>query len=179
MLLELGTWNLEPGTVLSVLMGATDTSLRIPKTQVTVDLALEGRTPRRAELFVPLGPASRPRYRRVQDLLEASAPFLPARLQGGRSWLIVSRDRLVFVGVPLEVNEDLADSEFFEQHSHVHLEMVDGSCLAGELLYSSPRAHARVVDYLGDPARYLPLFQGHRVLLVSKHHLVSLTEDPD
>ena len=167
-----------PGRVKSHPMANTDTSLRIPKAPVAVDLALEGRTPRRAELFVPMGSATRPRYRFVLDLLEATESFFPARIQGGRSWLLVNHDRLVFVGVPLELDEDLLNAEFFEQHTHVHLEMVDGSCLAGDLLYSPPREHARVIDYLGDASRWLPLYQASRVLLVSKHHLVSVTEDP-
>ena len=64
----------------------------------------------------------------------------------------------------------------FDQRAFVRVDLVDGSSLEGELLYTPPSTHGRVADHLSRPERFFTLHRRARVLVVNKAHVSMLTE---
>jgi hypothetical protein len=78
--------------------------------------------------------------------------------------------------VPEALAED--DDELFEFRHDVHLELVGGQELRGELLYTLPPEHARVADYLNTSDRFARLWSGGRLYLVNKSFVERVVEEP-
>jgi hypothetical protein len=110
----------------------------------------------------------------VLELLEHSSAFLPARVPSEQRGVVLNKDTVVWLALPGDDRED----ELYEFRHDVRLELVGGGELAGELLYSLPHDHARVVDYLNGPSRFARLFTGGRLFLVNKAYLERVVEVP-
>ena len=158
-----------------------DQGFRVPKRIVTVELALAGRAPTRAQVFVAAGDGALARHA-VVDLLEKQHAFLPTQSESDRTPQILNKDVLLWVAVASDgaeaSSEGDGDDALFEYRHEVRVELVGGSQLAGELLYSLPVNHARVVDYLNAPGRFFRLWTGERLYLINKAFVERVVEAP-
>ncbi len=158
-----------------------DQGLVVPKRMVTVELALEGREPERAQVFVPPGEDGELTRHAVLDLLEREQPFLPTQGATDRTPQIFNKDALVWVSVASDkatVSGADDDDALFEYRHEVRVELVGGDQLVGELLYTLPADHARVVDYLNAPGRFFRLWTPARLYLINKYFVERVVEAP-
>jgi hypothetical protein len=167
-------------------MGGSSDELTLPKIAVAVELALEGRTVQRVEVFVAehLGHAFRRQH--VLDLLEGETKFLPARATDGSGFALFNKAALIWVGIPLdhgslpiEEEAETIDSELYDESCNVSIELVSGETMAGEVLYSAPTGHARIGDYLNRPGRFMRVWTTDHLYLVNKAYVVSVGEVAD
>ena len=158
-----------------------DQGFHVPKRVVTVELALSGRRPERAQVFVAAGDGGDAARRAVVELLEHAHAFLPTQSDSDRSPQIFNKDALVWVAIAGEAAAAEADDEedtLFEYRHEVRVELTGGTQLSGELLYSLPADHARVVDYLNASGRFFRLWTGERLYLVNKTYVERVVETP-
>jgi len=158
-----------------------DQGFVVPKRAVTVELALRGRAPERARVFVPAREDGEVARHAVIDLLEKELGFLPTQAESDRTPQIFNKDALVWVAVASHKvaaagAED--DDALFEYRHEVRVELVGGDMLVGELLYTLPPEHARVVDYLNSAGRFLRLWTPERVYLINKSFVERVFEAP-
>ena len=160
-------------------MADGDPTLRVPTHTVRVAVAFPGGAAREAELFAPVGDVPRPARARVAELLERDQLFLPARDASTGEVQALGARAIVWISGPLaRSGELLGDDELFEHRRDVRIELVDGSLLEGELLYSAPAPRARVVDVLNAVGRFVPLWLADRVIFVNKSFVRRLAEVP-
>ena len=171
-------------------MSGGKSDLRVPQARVVVEVAAEGMARRRLELSVarPAAGAGAAGWRDVREVLEGERRFLPARIPEEDRWLLLNRDRVLWVavvanqeagtwaggdadGAPIE-----PDGLFDERHKAV-VEMAGGAGrLTAEVLYSAPAARARLADHLNGPEIFLCLRQGGRICFAHKAAVVELAE---
>lgn len=149
--------------------------LRVPTRIVEVDVALEGREPRRLGLFLPGDGGEVPVHEAVRDHLAAGERFLPARDPETGKLVLLSRGRVLWAAVerPEADRRAQLEMDLYDVRSAVRLELSGGSAIEGELLYSPPAAQARVLDHLNRAGAFVCLFQWDRVLLVNAAQVVS------
>jgi hypothetical protein len=178
-------------------MGETS-ELRVPIRPVPVELAMVGQRPEAAELFLAgRFPDSRSRLAaEVAALLEDDGVFLP--VSAGGSFSLCNKGAIAWValiatsapaimppsgashgdGVPEPV-ESAEPSEVVTLYDHRHdvrIELEGGTFVDGHVLYSSPEGGQRVVDHLNRAGRFLWLWQGTTLYLISKQHVVRVRE---
>lgn len=172
---------------------ASSAELRLPTLAVPVRLALVGRAPSGAELFVA-DVARRGRSHLFDDiaaLLDQSAGFVPARIGGevrlvakhAIAWIAVARasgagERR---GTPPPDGDDdeLSDADaLYDRQHHVAIELAGAAGIEGLLLESAPADRPRVVDHLNGPGAFLRLWSSDEHVLVNKQQIVSVTELP-
>lgn len=168
--------------------------LRVPQARVVVEVAAEGVARRRLELSVAmppagLGPAG---WREVRDVLEGERRFLPARVPEEDRWLLLNRDRLLWVAVvggevvggedaahPAagDGGEPIQPEGLFDQRHKAVVELAGGAGrLRAEVLYSAPAARSRLADHLNGPEIFLCLRQGGRICFAHKSAVVEMAE---
>jgi hypothetical protein len=161
-------------------MAEASGGLRVPKTAVCVDLALDGGVVRRGEVYVAGSLSVPARREHVIELLLAPDDFLPVRDALENVWNIVNKGVLLYVSVPLAGGdgEDDAglDDELFDVRCPVELHLVGGIRLVGELLYSPPVGRARVTDYLNDSTRFVRLWTTDAVYFVQRRYIARVIE---
>lgn len=157
--------------------------LRVPKIRVAVDLAVASGEPRRVELFIAEHRRNAPTRQLVIDLLEEPEPFLPALTEDGFS--LYNKDSLAWVSlslaggdVPVEEEAHEPEQALFDRQIAVQVELVTGTQVGGELLYSPPPHRGRVVDHLNDVHRFFRLWTPSRLYLVNKNHVLRVVETP-
>jgi hypothetical protein len=152
--------------------------LRIRKEPFEVELALAGRSPRRVEIYLAEhGPHAFVRQK-VLDLLEQPGSFLPAcdvetglwESFNARAvvWIAMSRDSAAAEG---------STEELYDFRKFVRLALSGGGALVGEILYSAPDGETRLVDFLNRPERFLKVWDGDRLYLVSKEAVLRVVEN--
>lgn len=160
--------------------------LRLPTIVIPVRLALVGREVRDAELFVA-DVARRGRSHLFDDvaaLLDASAGFVPARMDGGVR--LLSKRALAWIAVRRRAGDDLPPTDFpeelsdastlYDRQHRVAIELAHGPGLIGLLLDSSPSDRPRVVDHLNRPGSFIRVWTPDEHVLVNKREIVSVTE---
>ena len=160
-------------------MSPPPSDLRIPKHRVRVELCLHQGVVLRTEVFVTEHDGRPWRRQDVHDLFEQTSAFLPARALDEESWMVVSRDALLWVRLvdePPRDEEPVEAEELFDVQRAVRVELVSGPALIGDLLYSPPPGHARVADFLNETGRFFPLWTDAGEVLVSKAHVVRVFE---
>lgn len=153
-------------------MSAVPSELRVPKNAVTVELALEGRAPRPVEMYLGLQRPHDFHAEDVSDLFDGPAAFLPARDVGEGEVVVVRKDAVVWVAFPASPEAD----ELYDERHDVSVELRGGARLDGELLYSPPEGHGRVVDHLNQTGRFVRLWAGERLYLVNAAYIVRVVE---
>jgi len=169
------------------MMDDDDRNLAVPKRAVTVELALAGRTPLQAQIFVAAHDAHAYRPELVIDLLEHESAFLPARVAGEKAPSLFNKDTVVWAALD-DARDDArdegaddgadGDAPLYDSRREVRVELTRGEPLSGELLYSLPSDRARVADYLNLPGRFFRLWRGGRVVLVNKAYVERVVETP-
>jgi hypothetical protein len=162
------------------------TELRLPTVAVPVMLALVGRDPAPADVFM----ADVPRHGRSEllddlaALLDEPAAFLPVRGEAGVrllakhsiAWLSVNRQDddgdSDFADIPSEV------MTLYDRQHRVEVALVTGSTLAGMLLDSSPADRPRVIDHLNRGGNFVRLWTSDEHFLINKAQILQVTELP-
>jgi hypothetical protein len=153
-------------------MSLVPSELRVPKHAVTVELALEGRAPRPVEIYLAEHVANGFRAEDVSDLFDGPTPFLPARDVGENEVVVLRKEAVVWVAWAAGPDAD----ELFDERRDVRIELRGGSGLDGELLYSPPEGHQRVVDHLNRAGRFVRLWAADRLYLVNAAFIVRVVE---
>lgn len=160
--------------------------LRLPTLAVPVRLALVGRELAGAELFVA-DVARRGRSHLFDDiaaLLDASAGFVPVRIDGGVR--LLAKHAIAWIAVRRRGEDDLPSAEFpeelsdaftlYDRQHRVAIALSGGPEITGLLLDSAPADRPRVVDHLNGPGVFLRVWSPDEHVLVNKHQIVSVTE---
>lgn len=156
-------------------MSALD-QLRIRKQPLEVELALQDRPPRRMKLFLAEHDSHAFQRQRVLDLLQAET-FLPACDAGSGEWETFNSRAVLWIAMPLSsVDGEEAANELFEHRQRVRVELIGGTSIEGELLYSASQEGPRVVDLLNRRERFLRLWTENRIVLVNKKMLSRVVE---
>jgi hypothetical protein len=151
--------------------------LRVRKRPLEVELALEDRPPRRMKLFLAEHDSHGFQRQRVLDLLQTET-FLPACDAESGEWQTFNSHAVLWIGMTLSsVDGEEAADELFEHRQRVRVELIGGTSLEGELLYSAPQEGPRVVDLLNRRERFIRLWTEDRVYLVNKVSVLSVIED--
>ena len=118
----------------------------------------------------------------VVDLLEKEQAFVPTQSESDRTPQVFNKDSLLWIAVARSARAaaQAGDDEdaLYEYRHEVRVELRGGDSLAGELLYTLPAEHARVVDYLNGPGRFLRLWTGERLYLINKGYVERVIEAP-
>jgi hypothetical protein len=153
--------------------------LKVPKTPIRVELALEGAAPRAAELFLSdAGDGAGRRAQLLELLADEDDDFLPVRDPDEGVWTIVNKAVIAYARVPRDDGPDDAglDDELFDVRRPVELHLVGDRRLVGDLLYSPAAGRARVTDHLNDSVRYVRLWTADAVYYVARRYLARLIE---
>jgi hypothetical protein len=152
---------------------------------VAVDLASKDGEVRRYEVFV--APHQEHAYRRqhVIDLLEIHDGFVPARDVAEDRWVLTNKATVVWAALaltdgalPLEEEAETYEQQLYDVQVMVTVELLMHPAIEGQILYSPPADHARVVDYLNQPRRFFRLWTSDRLYLVNKDHVIRVHEAP-
>jgi hypothetical protein len=159
------------------------TELKLPTVAVPVRLALVGREPMDADVF--MADVSRSGRSQLLDdvaaLLDDAAAFLPVRDDSGVrllakhaiAWLAVNRhddEALTFDDSPSEV------ITLYDRQHRVEIALVTGAKLVGMLLDSSPADRTRVVDHLNRAGAFVRLWTADEHVLVNKTQILHVTD---
>jgi len=159
------------------------TELKLPTVAVPVRLALVGREPMDADVF--MADVSRSGRSQLLDdvaaLLDDAAAFLPVRDDSGVrllakhaiAWLAVNRhddEALTFDDSPSEV------ITLYDRQHRVEIALVTGAKLVGMLLDSSPADRTRVVDHLNRAGAFVRLWTSDEHVLVNKTQILHVTD---
>ena len=150
--------------------------LKVPKRRVTVELALQGSTPRQVEVFVAEQQAHAVQKEDVLNLLESEQAFLPAFDLETKTGTLFNKDTVLWVGIQLAEQGDELEQELFDNRRSVEVEVVGGTTLQGNFLYTAPSMRARVVDFLNHPGRFVRLWSEERLYLVNKSYVLRILE---
>lgn len=144
--------------------------LRVPKRAVPVEVVLPGGEARQVAVYLSEGAASHPGPERLSDLLNGTAPFIPARESGSGAMTFLHRASIAVARVASE--EEPADDSFTIPTEHeVEITLADGARLSGLVAYVAPQSRERLVDFLNRPEPFLRLLERERVALVGRAHV--------
>jgi hypothetical protein len=144
--------------------------LRVPKRAVPVEVVLPGGEARQVSVYLSEGAATHPGPERLSDLLNGSAPFIPARESGSGAMSFLHRASIAVARVPAD--EEPADDSFTIPTEHeVEITLVDGARLSGLVAYVAPESRERLVDFLNRTEPFFRLLERDRVALVGRAHV--------
>jgi hypothetical protein len=153
-----------------------------------------GRRPEAAELFLA-GRMPDSRSRQAADvaaLLDDDGMFLPVGTGG--SVTLCNKSAIAWVALvstshapgggghsdavpePVDGAEPSEVVTLYDHRHDVRVELEGGTSVDGHVLYSSPEGATRVVDFLNRAGRFLWLWQGTTLYLISKQHIVRVRE---
>lgn len=144
--------------------------LAVPKRRVEVVLSLMGGLERRVTLFLAETSPLHLGGERVSDLLEGDGEFVPALERDGMTF--VRRAAILVAVAPPEPATGDADEVTLPTEHAVDVTLDDGRVLRGLVSYVLPSERCRLVDYLNERPRFLPLHAGGALHLVNKQHVV-------
>jgi hypothetical protein len=153
--------------------------LRIRKNAVRVELALAAGEPRRVEVFVAEYREHEFRHEDVLNLLEHEQAFLPARDAATHRGEIFNKDGVLWIALPLSpagTEPASAEEELFEFRRPVRVDFLAGQTISGEVLYSAPSEHTRLVDYVNEPGRFLRVWTKDFLYLINKTFVLRVVE---
>lgn len=156
-------------------MPSLESTLRVRKETIEVELVLSGAAPRRVEMFLAEHGSHSFNRESVVELLESSC-FLPVRDVESGTWEVINSRIFVW----LEMSRNSADSDdmadLYDHRRLVRVTLLGGATLDGEILYSAPEGSARVLDVMNRRERILRLWCGDRVFLLNKEFVLRVVE---
>ena len=144
--------------------------LRVPKREIPVEVVLPGGEARQVSIYLSEGAASHPGPERLSDLLNGSAPFIPAREAGSGAMTFLHRASIAVARVAAE--EEPSDASFTIPIEHeVEITLAGGRTLRGLLSFVRPPP-GRLLDFLNEPSPFFRLLERDAAVLVSRQHVV-------
>lgn len=154
--------------------------LQLPMFEIAVEVLLGGSE--HAEKVLLFTPGERQPVRGVLEILEGERMFLSAREVETRSFNLLNKAAIVWVGLPrpeaAPAEEGLGgeELELYDTQRKVQIELENRGFVEGSLLYSAPSARSRLSDFINGPERFLCLWRRGDVLLIHKRFILRLQE---
>jgi hypothetical protein len=148
--------------------------LRVPKRRVAAEVILPGGGARRIVLFLADAAATHAGPERAWDLFSAGDGFVPAFDEEAARMTFLNRASVAVVRVAREHEGDEGEATLPTEHE-VEVHLHDGAALRGLVSFVRPPDHARLVDFLNDPAPFFRLVEDGSVALVHKRHVSRVT----
>lgn len=150
---------------------------RVPKYEVSVEIALRGQSPERVTLFLGDRAPGRTGFERPSDLLCAEEAFIPVRAQGNQTQL-VRKGAIVWLRVAAEVElqgrvgyeHDLSADEL----EGVEVLLEDGSVLVGEVPLALPDGRKRIQDFLNAADAFFELRTDASFVFVNRDQVIAV-----
>ena len=157
--------------------------LRLPTFTVAVRLAVVGREPVGAELFLTEDAHGRSaRIDMLGELLDLPTAFVPVK--GPRAVRLLAKRAIAWLAVQREEpspEEEFADEPsevmtLYDRQHHVSVELTTGTKLEGMLFDSAPADRPRVIDHLNSVGSFMRLWTSDEHYLINKDHILHVTE---
>ena len=154
----------------------TDSDLRIPTKELTVELTLLGGATSTVALHLA------EHEQKFIDRLQDDQRFVPVRDADTGTWSMINKNGLLWASIvlidgrlPIDVAED-EEAPLFDRQVEVRLEFEQGEPLGGKILYSPPPGQTRVTDHMNRPAQFFRLWTSDHLYIVNKVHVLRLIE---
>ncbi len=164
-------------------MKRSPADLSLPKIPVTVTVLGSNGEPMELRVFIAERRDHAFHKQHMIEFLESSGRFLPAEDVATGEWSLVNKNMLRYVGIPriagslpVEERPETADDELFDLRVRVRIVLSGAESLEGDVLYSPPADHARIVDYLNESHQFLRLWTDRVMYLINKAHVVRVIE---
>jgi hypothetical protein len=148
-------------------------SLKITKYTVEVDVRNVCGKEERVQVFLAEDFTRDGRAERLQDVFE-SRRFIPVKSPAGTE--MISTSHVCWVRMPLIVALDELD---FDAESNdegvaqrVKVELEDGCVLDGVFRYAQPLGRRRLIDYLAELPRWVPLRTNEHLYLIERDRIM-------
>ena len=116
---------------------------------------------------------------RPSDLLNGSNPFIPATDDDG-TFTLLQRDAISVCTITADAEAGAtppaAGAESAISYA-IRVRLSGGRQLAGELRFVRPEGQQRLQDGLNDAAPFFAVWEGDRVHLVSRRHVIWIAQD--
>ncbi len=145
--------------------------LRVPKRRVSAEVLLPGGAGRRITLFLAEAAPAHAGPERPSDILNAGDGFVPAWDEDARAITFLNVGGLAVVRVDRDLEQTAADALTLPTEHEVEVLLESGGTLRGLVSYLRPPDRSRLVDYLNEPAPFVPLLEERAIALVNKRHV--------
>jgi hypothetical protein len=153
----------------------TTSSYRIPKDQVTVQIALRGGAPEAASVFLHRRAAYHPGRERPSDLLLGDEAFLTVAAGDG-SVRFINKEAIAWMTVAPELEmSGRCDTEARlsdQQRRPIDLTLDDGRSFVGEVAIMLPESSSRLQDFLNSAARFFEVRDANAVHFINRDCVV-------
>lgn len=159
--------------------------LRLPTKLIAARLALVGREPLSAELFIA-DVRRRGRSHLLDDiaaLLGTEATFLPVRWSS--QVRLLAKHAIAWIAIRRRDPDELPSTDFdnepseltlYDREHRVEIDLANGTRLLGTILDSAPADRPRVMDHLNRTGRFLRLWTADEHYLINAAQVVTVTE---
>ena len=131
--------------------------LKLQKRRVPVSVTLAGGVRTRVALFLADAVPGRTGHELLCDLLEDEAPFLPAVVLESGAISFISRAAVVVVEAGADADREPGEDLALPTEVAIEVTVVEGQRLRGHVRYVRPPDRSRLIDFLNDDRRFLPL----------------------
>jgi len=139
---------------------------QIPKLRVDVTAALIGGAELRGAVFISENALSYTGKPRLEDFLNNEpARFFPFRTADG-SYSLLNKEQLMYLKTS-EEDFDEHDADMGPEPKAVEVFFPHGPSLKGEVFPDLPEYAQRVSDFFNQDARFLPMYQGKRKVILN------------
>lgn len=150
-------------------------SYRIPKHQVSVEIALRGSGPEEVSVFLHPRAASHAGQERPSELLLNDKPFLTVVSADG-SVRFVNKAAIAWMTVALELElsgrSDAQAQLATDRCTPIDVTLEDGRSFAGEVSILLPHANSRLQDFLNASDRFFEVRDARAVHFVNRDRVV-------
>jgi hypothetical protein len=150
-------------------------SYRIPKDEVSVEIAFGGSEPEEVSVFLGLRAASHPGRERPSDLLFGDDPFLTVKGADG-SVRFINKDHIAWMTVAPELEMSgrcVTEAQLASERCRpIDVLLDDGRLFVGEVAIVLPDASSRLQDFLNSAARFVEVRNERAVHFVNRDRVV-------
>jgi len=150
-------------------------SYRIPKHQVSVEIALRGGEPEEVSVFLHPRVASHAGRERPSELLLNDEPFLTVvSSEGGVQFINKAAIAWMTVALELEMSgqSDTEAQLAMDRCTPIDLTLDDGKTFVGEVAILLPEASSRLQDFLNASARFFEVRDARAAHFVNRDRVV-------
>ena len=152
--------------------------LRVPTLSVEVDVVYADETFMSGTIYLPALAHRHEGPMRPDEWINDNMPFFPFFERGSTRAILLNKDRVVVLSVPMMTEERDVPSEM-ETTAKVRIDCGTHQ-VSGTVRIDMPEGKTRVLDYLNRGDKFIPLFDEERVHLIRKifiDRVVEVRED--
>jgi hypothetical protein len=148
------------------------TTFRVPRREIKARVLLEGGQEIEGQLFASMdGQFGEPGLL-IDRLNDATEPFLPVVTDKGA--VLVNTQRILMIRVTAEDTAAVFEAE--GDPAGVHLHLIDGIALAGQVYIDLPPESCRLLDYLNQLTGFFAVVAPTSICVINSRYLVSASE---